>query len=117
LHGKILDTWKYRVLFKYKNNKLASHTKDELAMYDVTVKKLNSVVIVENATLNFLQNIKSIIPSHLVVRKRRFRSPNFTKLWANHLRGLGNYKDILGLPDHISELIRELNQWLDLHLP
>jgi hypothetical protein len=31
------------------------------------------------------------------------------KLWSNHLRGLGHFKESLNLPSTISEVIEELN--------
>lgn len=36
----------------------------------------------------------------------------FQKLWTNHLRGLGNFKDKLRLPNDFLELLLELNSWL-----
>lgn len=34
------------------------------------------------------------------------------RLWAAHLRGLGEYRSKLNLPDKIDVLINEINQWL-----
>lgn len=34
------------------------------------------------------------------------------RLWTNHLRGLGNYKDKLNMPKQIPDVIREINQSL-----
>lgn len=33
-------------------------------------------------------------------------------LWNNHLRGLGAFKENLNLPDQISDVINEINNWL-----
>jgi predicted nucleotidyltransferase component of viral defense system len=40
-------------------------------------------------------------------------------LWSNHLRGLGVFRERLNLPDHIDEVIKEINDWIErnvLHL-
>lgn len=34
------------------------------------------------------------------------------RLWTNHLRGLGTYKNKLNLPDQITNLITEVAQWM-----
>lgn len=34
------------------------------------------------------------------------------RLWASHLRSLGNYKNKLNLPDQIDDLIEEVTQWM-----
>lgn len=38
------------------------------------------------------------------------------KLWMNHLRGLGTYKDKLNMPNQINEVIAEINYWLSFRL-
>lgn len=37
------------------------------------------------------------------------------RLWSKHLQGLGDYKNKLNLPGHISELVNEVAQWLLFH--
>jgi hypothetical protein len=33
-------------------------------------------------------------------------------LWSNHLRGLGIFRQRLNLPDHVSDVINEINNWI-----
>lgn len=37
---------------------------------------------------------------------------NLQSLWTSHLRGLDAYKEKLKLPDHLSEVITEINKWM-----
>ena len=37
---------------------------------------------------------------------------NLQKLWANHLRNIGRYKNELNMPDKINDLIDEINEWI-----
>lgn len=37
---------------------------------------------------------------------------NLQVLWANHLKGLGIFKDRLNFPDKISDVIKEINSWI-----
>jgi len=38
------------------------------------------------------------------------------KLWSAHLRGLGDFKKKLDLPDEIADVIKELNSWMKKNL-
>lgn len=37
---------------------------------------------------------------------------NLQKLWTNHLRNIGRYKNELNMPDNINDLIDEINEWI-----
>lgn len=77
----------------------------------------------ENKLLDFVK-LKSTINSTFTHRGTELKFPlemdesgaqSLQRLWTNHIRGLGQYKNKLNFPDQIDILIKEIAQWLFAH--
>lgn len=70
---------------------------------------LNPVVLAEKLQATFKhRNTKFTIP----IKFDDLEVNQLQNLWANHLRGLGDIRKRLDLPDEIIDLLGEINSWL-----
>lgn len=70
---------------------------------------LNPVVLAEKLQATFKhRNTKFSIP----IEFDNIEMIQLQNLWTNHLRGLGDIRKKLDLPDEISDLLSKVNSWL-----
>lgn len=79
------------------------------------------ILLIHNQTLLKFEKLYNAITQTFSNRNSDFKPIEFNqtaietlqRLWTAHLRGLGDYAERLQLPTHISDVIEEINRYID----